>query len=487
MVFKINNLNKSAVSFLFLLILVVYFISFFEAVPNEDEAVIASHSYFFNKLGYVKSDLYGGYGYNWEIRQYHFHKLFVLAGSFMSSVFGFNVYTFKSVSLIFTLFFFLFLYLYTKDFMQKYNKHSFFLISATILLLNNIFFKHSFMYRPELAVMCLGFISYYYLKKGMVSGKNIFFILAGTFAGLSAFTHLNGLIFCSAGGIFLLIKKKFKPVFFFGLFAGIFTLLYFYDIRTIDELKILNSQISNDPNVLYKENAFISLIKEYMRLFWSPKEIIFSTVFFTALISDFKYFKKYQPDVLTYLLLLFISLGMLAHGKTTKYSLYYFPFMVLIITEFIFNIKSKTRTLRISFYSILAIYCIIHMYFNFTVINSHINIAGRSQEIASLIPERNVKVSAPSVFAFNQINNFTIRGPIAFDHHYLAFKPGEEQTLCKYFKFAEEHGDKYIIIDKKLNKRKFILNSDIDTIRVNDVFCNYELISRQDSIYIFRN
>ena len=88
--------------------------------------MIAGHAYFFNELGYVKSDLYAGYGYDWDIRQFHYHKLFVLSGALLSSLFGFHIYTFKSVSLVCTILFLVYLYKYIKDFEKRYNTKTFF-------------------------------------------------------------------------------------------------------------------------------------------------------------------------------------------------------------------------------------------------------------------------------------------------------------------------------------------------------------------------
>ncbi len=471
---------------LFITVVITWFISFYHRMPNEDEAVIAGHTFFFNKLGYVKSDLYGGYGYDWEIRQYFYHKFFVLAGSFFSSIFGFNIYIFKSVSILFALLLFFYIYLYIRDFYPGFNTKNFFIISSILLLWNNIFFNQSFMYRPEIMVATLGFISFYYIKKGGHTDKYLYYILSGCFAGMSAFTHLNGLIFCVAGGIFLLLKKKIKQDFVFSISAIALCLLYFFDIHSIEELNKLHLQITTDPNVIDHENPLAFLLKEQMRFFWSIKEISFSLLFFVPLIFSFKRLKNTSLDLLIYLVLLVISLGMLAHGKTTKYALNYYPFMVLVITNIILNIRDYNKGLRYGVVILSLFYFIVQGVYNIKLFEEKIDIYRRTEYISSLMPEKNVKVSAPSVFVFNEIFNYTIRGVIAFDHHYSAFKPTEKRTIDKYFQFAKEHGDKYIIVDKLLNTRKFIFDFESDTLNIKDRFAAYQLIVKQDSIYIFQ-
>jgi hypothetical protein len=483
---SLNYLKNNWQFVLFVFIGLAWAISFYHSVPNEDEAVIAGHSYFFNKLGYVKSDLYGGYGCDWETRQYFYHKFFVLAGSFVSWLFGFNIYSLKAISALFAIVLFFYIYRYIKDFYPGYNTRNFFLLSAIILLWNNLFFRHSFMYRPEIMVATLGFVSYYYLQKGLHTNKNLYYIISGSFAGLSVFAHLNGLIFCIAGGVFLLLKKKIKQAVVFSIFGIAFSLLYFFDIHSIEEFNKLHLQLTTDPNVLDKKNPFISLLEEHMRFFWSIKEISLSLIFFVPLIFSFKKIKNTNLDLLIYSGLLIISLGMLAHGKTTKYAINYYPFMALVIANFMLNLRGHSVKLQYGFVFLFIFYFIAQGFFNIGYFKERIDINKRTKYISSLMPEKNAKVSAPSVFAFNEIANYTIRGEIAFDHHYSAFKPTEKKTIKKYFQFATEHGDKYIIIDKLLNTRRFILNSEIDTLKINDCFNEYRLKIKQDNIFIFQ-
>ncbi len=482
----LNYLKRNWPFVLFVLICLAWFISFYHSVPNEDEAVIAGHSYFFNKLGYVKSDLYAGYGYDWQTRQYFYHKFLVLTGAFFSSLFGFNIYVFKSISAISTIVLFFYIYRYIKEFYNTYNTRNFFFLTAIILLWNDLFFQHSFMYRPEIMVVTFGFISFYYLKKGLHTNKYPYYMLSGSLAGLSAFTHLNGLIFCIAGGVFLLLKGKIKQVLIFSIFGIIFCALYFFDIHSITDFNKLVLQITNDPNVIERVNPFISLLKEQMRFFWNIKEISFSLIFLVPLIFSFKKLKNTNLDLLIYLGLLIISLGMLANGKTTKYALNYYPFMALVIADFMLNIRWHNIKLQYGFILLFLFYFITQGFYNIEYFKQRIDINRRTKYISSLIPEKNVKVSAPSVFVFNQITNYTIRGEVAYDHHHLVFTPTEKETVKKYFQFAEDHGDKYIIIDKLLNTRKFILNSEIDTLKINDHFNEYRLRAKQDSIYIFQ-
>ena len=479
--FKTSQLNG-----LLVFVIVLFALSFYHAFPNLDEAVIAGQAYFFNQLGYVKSDLYSGYGdYDWGVRQFQYHKFFVLLGAWFSSLLGFQVYIFKSVSLFFSFLLFALLSKYIRDFLPQYSRNYFFKLLIIILLSNNIFFSHAFMYRPEIVVICFGFSSFYCLKKSLIGRKYVYVLGAAMGAGMATFTHLNGLIFCAAGFIFLLLKRQFKASILFGSVAGLTSLLYLFDLNSWVEFRQLYLQLTTDPNVLAKDSALVSLLKEHMRFFWDTEEIVFSGLFFTALFTSFKKIKNEQADVLIYLGLLVVSLGLLAHGKTVKYALNYYPFMGLLIMGWLSNLKEYSKLKRSIFVFLFLAYLATHTLFNFEYIDQRIDLEACNSEIKNLLPETKVKIGAPAVFAFHGINDWTIRGPIAFDHHYQTFKPTERRTLKKYFAFSHARGDKYIVVDKRLNTHDFIVDYVFENLNLGDTLSAYHLIRKTDQTFIF--
>lgn len=479
--------KNSQINVLFIFIIVLFTISLYQAYPNFDEAIFAAQSYSFNTLGYVKSDLYSGYSnYDWDAKRYQYHKFFILLGAWFSSLFGFKLYTFKSISLIFSCLLFGLLYRYSRAFLPQYSTKSFLKLLVITLLCNNIFFSHAFMYRPEIAVACFGFASFYYLKKNLVDRNYIYVVGAGIWAGFATFTHLNGLIFCSTGFIFLLLKRNFKDSLIFGVVAGLTSLLYLFDLNSLAEFQQLYLQLTTDPNILVKDPAFISLLKEHRRFFWDTEEVIFSCVFLIALISSFRQIKQEQPDILIYLGLLIVSLGLLAHGKTVKYALNYYPFMALIIAAWLSKPNLYPKPIRFIFAFLFIAYLCGHTFYNLRYINQRIDLKARNTQIKKLLPETNVKIGAPAVFIFNGIGDFTIRGPLAFDHYYQTFKPKEKRTLPKYLAFSQAHRDKYVVVDKRLNSQDFILEYELENLNIGDTLASYHLIEKTDGIFIFK-
>lgn len=481
-------LNKKLPLLIFITVVCIFAISLYQRVPNEDEAVIAGHSYFFNKLGYVKSDLYGGYlegSRAWEIRQYAFHKGFVLTGSLFMNIFGFNIYGFKLVSLVFSVLLLVLLYRYQKKFDPGFSV-PLFLILCSLLLFDNTFLQQSFEFRPEIMVMCLGFISFYFLKLGLSAGKIVHYVVAGIFAGLAAFTHLNGLIYSFAGILLLLVRKDFRHFFHFAIPAGLFSLLYMFDIHSYAELESLLYQFKTDPNVFDKVPVYMGLIDEQMRFFHSPKEISFTLIFLFLLILNFKSLKTRMPDLLYYLLFLVIGLAILSHGKTPKYALNYMPYMAIIIVSSLQKIQLLKSGYKIAAAALLLGFIVIHGFYNYQLMKEKINISDRNKMIAGYIGEKDCKVAAPSVFAFNEITNFTIRGEIAWDHHYYAFHPGEPKTIENYFAFINQNGDKYVVFDKLTNTRQILLRIFNYPLKINDLYCGYKVIARTPSLIIFK-
>jgi len=474
----------------FTLILSLFICSLPQRLPNEDEAFIAGHAYFYDQLGFVKSDLDGGYlegEYSWDKRQYFYHKLFVLTGVLFNKIFGFNIYAFKSISLIFTIVFFFFFYHYLRKYHPKFTLPSFLLL-VSLMLFNNLVFDHGYMYRPEIMVMCLGFMSFYFLQSGI--SKNVYYLitLSGAIAGLATFTHLNGVIYCVAGALLLLIRLDFKKLIVFSVTAFVFSALYFFDIHTSEALNALIYQFKTEPNVAEKSNFVIGLINEQARFFHSPRELTFSALFLLALIFNFKQLKKEHANVLLYLLLLVVSLGALSHGKTSKYGLNYLPYISIVILSgaqaIIESNKKYVKYLGALFVLLFIGY---HSHYNAKLILQRIDITQHNIKVAAFIPEKNVKIAAPATFSFNQIENFTIRGELGWSHHYSAFHPGEAKSIESYFLFSGENDDRYILFDQATNQNLDLMPVFKEEYTLFDTVFGYQLIHNSDGCLLFKN
>lgn len=143
-----TRILKASLLFVLLSLIIFYFYSLFHRTVNGDEAIIAEHAYWLNKIGFVRSQMFDGLGLGWENREYHYHKLFVLIGALMFHFFGISLFALRFISVVFTFIGLYFMALYSKE-KSEHPKKYFFLVSASILLLNFTFYNYSFIYRPK--------------------------------------------------------------------------------------------------------------------------------------------------------------------------------------------------------------------------------------------------------------------------------------------------------------------------------------------------
>ncbi|HAH58588.1 MAG TPA: hypothetical protein DCL86_10610 [Bacteroidales bacterium] len=329
-------LNRYSPAVIFRIILLLnaclYVFGLWHRAPDIDDAWIGEPVWWMHKLGYAKSELMHGVT-SQEVRSLVHHKLFSLNGLISVKLFGFSLYSLKVVSLVWLMIFCVILYRYM---VKKFNRD----LALFVLLLftiNAFVFQYSFVFRPEIMVMTLGFISWIFLENALNSRKKYFILLlSGLFAGLAASGHLNGLIFIGAGGLLLLWNKRWSgiPVFAAGSLAGF--AVYFYDFTPEFGFNYWMMQINNSPalfhsTVLPKSFSFLAkLWREHLRFFHSPREIALSLMVIFVLISGYKLLYKSLKQEMRYLMLLAILLALLAVHSTGKYLLLYMPHLLIV-------------------------------------------------------------------------------------------------------------------------------------------------------------
>lgn len=401
--------------------LILFSYSLWQRQPDIDDAWIGEHAYWMAEKGYVKSELMHGIT-GQETRHIVHHKAFTLVGALFISIFGFSLTTLKSVSLLFLG---IFLIIFARYVWLNMGKEAAWL-SLLIIMSNALIFQYSFVFRPEIMVMTLGFVSYLFLEKGLSQERKLLaFLLGGVFAGLAAATHLNGLIFMVAGALLLLWNKRIKATVLFSLASLPAFAIYFYDFSEKFGISYWLYQINDSP-ALQKSSVlpaslsfFAKMLNEQMRFFHSPKEITFSLLFIFLLVVNFKNLKKHS-NLLRYLFLLIVSLSLVAVHSTSKYMLLYIPYIFLIIITSLYEIyqnksSSSAQGVRLAGQKpavisllLVLVYLSVNSFWNVRVAFRKFDVE-KNVRIAEKYMDPNthkLNILAPMTYIFNEMGNF---------------------------------------------------------------------------------
>jgi hypothetical protein len=424
--------------------------------------------------------LLDGMGLNWETRQYHYHKFFTISSTPFINIFGFSLINFRIFTLFFLGIFLFFVSKFLKS-QQVYYHALAFPVFCIIFLSQAVFLEFGTIYRPETMVMTLVFVSFYLLVYSIQKNKSYPIYIASVLAGLSAFTHLNGLSAMFAGFVFLLFERKFVHAFGFGLVAGLTFCLYFFDITNPEVFKAFWHQFTTDPNLSSADfsiwTPFIKIANEHMRLFWNPSIAIFSVLLIFCLVFFFRSIKTEQKSLLVYFLALFVGLAGLSHGKTVKYAIIYFPYIALIITFVIFKIANQSKIKRTAFASLLGLYFLINFYFGFQYVSKFQNRIERARMLCSKIPVKKTNLFALEYFYFDEMKNFNIHSHLAFELKYEKYDI-RQTTEKDFYDFAGEQNNQYIVIDKLLEVKATLDMLNFDSLNTGDLKYNYKVIEK---------
>jgi len=287
----------------FFLLLVIFLYSLWGRVPFIDDGWIGEYVYYLEKDGYAHSELMRGINKQ-EVRLIAHHKLLSLHGVLFIKLFGFSLYSLKSVSLLYFILFIALFSFYTRRWKKIFNKDD--LWFALILIMTWYeMFKSSFVFRPKIMMMTYGFAGYILLEKCLAGYKRKIFLLffSGALFGLTMVIHLHGIILVTAGFILLIWNRRFAAVFGYGVGVVVAFSLYFFDFNSFSDFALWRHQVFDCP--IYKRhlieplwlNLPLNIWKEHLRYFYNPGIFTLSFLFFSSLIVGFKFLYRSQPNL----------------------------------------------------------------------------------------------------------------------------------------------------------------------------------------------
>lgn len=447
--------------------LVIFTLSLWKRYVHADELWFAEMSYYLAKTGVVKmASIRGVLGLDQQI--FPFHKLHIFIGAAIVSLFGWSVYYFKIFTLLVYMGFFYVFYKFYLANSEKYTSNQIWLASL-IILTSPALVNYGFLYRPEILIMTLGFLSYFLLNKFLQQGKYQWVWVSGILAGLATLTHLNGMVFLVAGVIMLGFFKRFKAVLIFGFFGLLVSSIYTYDLWGEGNFEVFMMQIKYWPQHSFEENVnftgplsfiqtfFIKFITEHKRYFRTEVISVLSGLFLLSLFVSYRSLLKSHKSLLIFSLTLMVSLALLGSHKVPRFLIYLYPFMAIIISGFLLKLRDY-NWLWLKIVIILGIAAQLaisgKVFYNIFQRNGDFSQAHRV--MMEKVPDPEARILGPWDVIFNEIGKYDL--VTYYTYEFYIEKEKKEFSQQQILKKIAEDSIEYIILDKpfiSINRRKW--------------------------------
>jgi hypothetical protein len=387
---------------------------------NYDDAWFGELAYFLATEGVIRSDLFADM-LGWGDQVLMTHKLWVVLTALWFKIWGFSLWTVKTVALPFVaLQVFLF---------YRYCRQSW-MLCALLYLTCGVIVRYTFVSRPEIAMAVLGFLSWQSLQQFREHGGIRWLLLAGMSAGATALFHLQGAVFMSAGAVWLLWARQLRGTAIYSAVAFGTFLLYFADVVYYDAWDAYFFQIANDPAT----TALRSFSEKLFNLANIPKIMLHSggetpltLVMFGCFFLRWKS-RLHASDLEKYLLVLALCFAVLANRVVHEYLILFVPFMIAYSAETLYRVASARgprdaaifpKTVR--WMNVLVIlYLIAGLAYDGKLVFRNLQaepLADRNAKLSQLVGDEPTTVIAPISFIFGNIERHHIIG-LSYYHHY---------------------------------------------------------------------
>jgi hypothetical protein len=453
---------------------------------HTDDAWIGEFVYWANRDGYVHSELFRGLIHS-EVYQEVYHKLFVWHSVLAVKWFGWSIYVLKSISLLY-LVGVLGLSWYYLRYLPVAARPQAVSLYFALLLTSSLVVEYSFLFRPELMLMFLGFCSWLALRRALLDGTLGIAAAAGVLAGLAALTHLNGLIFIMAGGLLLLWRRRWVGAVVFGLVAAVVFAGYGIDMLRHHSWQLFMQQMFMHPAIDNGSHGIggriLYLLNEHQRFFHSPKEIVLTLLLLLAAYILYRQ-RPHTPEfrnLLIYTVLLVLSLDLIVQGKTSKYLLLYMPYMLLlIVVAFDQLTQLPNPRLHLLARGLLGLYMVVNFVYIVMLFPDNRPQQDENQKLAQkLQPYWGKRIIAPLNFIFPGINHFQIQGVTYYIMEAdLSRRNGQPYDLFTIA--AKEHIPLIILDEEAFRELRLLAPSSI-----NQSFGAYHFTFQDSGHYVYK-
>lgn len=372
-----------------------------------------------------------------------YHKLLIWAAAGMSSVIGWGLYQLRIVPLLCGLALLGLVY-------WRLRRVSFVVavMAVLILLVTPLFYRFMILFRPEMMVALLGFVSFLSLERA-VDGKGVLWIiLSGLLAGLTGSAHAAGLAFAGAGFISLLMQKRLTGALLFGLCAVIGFLPYltgFFTDRALFLDQVLHNPLFGTDLSNTWLRAPLNVLEEHKRWFRKPEIIGLSVLFILSLFQKSRAEFSRSRFFWWYFGSLVLILAAAPIPKITRYLVSLAPFMAMIISENLavgqFAGSGAKKVIRPVLMAWLIIFVGYGVWSLFDEAALHPNQQLDTNSLLASQMEKQTIVMAPFDFTFEQQPYFDI---VSFRGVRLA--AGEHRSALFLETYADAHHARYLLL-----------------------------------------
>ena len=454
-----------------------------ERRENYDDAWFGELAYFLATEGVIRSDLFADM-LGWEEQVLMTHKLLVVLTALWIKIWGFSLWTVKTVALPFlALQVFLF---------YRYCRQSW-MLCALLYLTCGVIVRYTFVSRPEIAMAALGFLSWQNLQQFRENGGIRWLLLAGVSAGATALFHLQGAVFMSAGAVWLLWARQFRGAAIYSAVAFATFLLYFTDVVYYDAWDAYFFQIANNPAT----TALRSFSEKLFNLAEIPKIMVHSggetpptLVMLGCLFLRWKS-KLHASDLEKYLLVLALCFAVLANRMVHEYLILFVPFMIAFSAETLYRVTLERgsgeavlfpKTVR--WMNVLVIlYLVAGVFYDGKLLYRNLQaepLSERNARLSQIMGDQPTTVIAPQSFIFGNIERHHIIG-LSYYHHYNSYHT-EPLTPEVFFEDAKRKGARFVIFEKNSITAEYRPPEDLP-----EVMAGYRMIHRDERFRVYRH
>lgn len=346
-------------------------------------------------------------------------------------------------------------------------------LAALLLLITPLYFRVMLIFRPEMLLTLLGFLSFVLVDRGVKNSRSNLLFFAGLCAGLSGATHALGLSFVLAGMVVLLAYGRYHnlPWLIAGAAIGFapYVAGFFTDRSAFLDQAFHNPLIQSDI-AMHWYQPVVNLLGEHTRWFRNFESIGISVLFIFAMLLQRR--KSWHRNRLFWIFFgtLAVAIAIAPIPKTSRYLILMVPFMISVI--------AATLTSRFSVVGIrLKVARVLLPLWAAVFVCSGVASLGReafsrgnqrmttNHQLAAHMVSGSL-VMAPFDFIFPEQPNFVVQSYRGAQLTRRSFSPDELEA------YADSLGVKYLILSPEE-----VLFWKIDTLNLAGLFTRYSPVS----------